>query len=101
MAYQEIKLDQVNEGKIGNLTVAGATLNVSSPTLPAPIEGTFGALTATNLDLGLYARIITQARTDADEALAPPYDTASFEGVQLKSGDMLSISIGKMTGSRV
>jgi len=101
IAYHDIKLDQVNEGKIGSLAVAGATISVASPQLPAPFEGTLGALTATNLDLGLYARMITQARTDANQELAPLYDTASFEGMQLKSGDMLSISVGKMSASGV
>jgi hypothetical protein len=101
IAYKDIKLDQVNEGKIGNLAIGGATLSVSSPAMPAPLEGTIGTFSATNVDLGLYARIVTQARTDANEPLATLYDSATIDGVKLKVGDGVDISVGKMSAGGI
>ncbi|MBV9634753.1 MAG: hypothetical protein JO163_12120 [Methylobacteriaceae bacterium] len=97
ITYNKITLSDVESGKIGDLTIDGGTVSATGPGMPGPIEGTMGAFSSKNLDLALYARIISESRTDPNEPLGVLYESATFDGLQLKSGDAFSVSVGKMT----
>jgi hypothetical protein len=96
VVYHDVKLASVESGKIGALSIGTGDLSVTGPKMPGPMEGKLGALTAKNVDLGLYARILTEARSDTDEALKTLVESMSFDGLELKVGDTFKMTVGKV-----
>ncbi|MBV9634751.1 MAG: hypothetical protein JO163_14465 [Methylobacteriaceae bacterium] len=99
ITWKNLNLTDVTRGKIRVLTLKGGSLSMTGPNSPPSIEGTFGFLRARVLDLGLYARIGTQSRQDTKAALETLLDGLTFEGMHLKAGDVLNISLGKVSMS--
>lgn len=101
--YKDIKLEHVEKGKIAEYTSGISTLSVDVQDPAAklgPIEGTFGASSAKNLNMGLYARIMTESRKDPDEAFGTLYDSFVVDGIEIK-GKGFSAKTGKVTGAKV
>lgn len=103
LVYKDIKLEHLDHGKVGSYTSGAgeATMQFTDKTVDmGSIEVKIGPSRAANVDLGLYARIMTQARKDANEPLTPVYDSFEIDGMELK-GKSFSLNAGKMTSGKV
>jgi hypothetical protein len=97
--YRNVKLSDVKAGQVGTMSIAGASIAATTPKLD-DLHGTIGALTASDVDLALVARVATVARTDPAEPRKPLYAKYAVDGFTLESQKGgFSFSVGPVTGS--
>ena len=97
LAYHDVKLVNIVNGKIGAASVATVSIAVDSPK-SGPMQGVLTNLAAKNMDLVQSARLMTETRKDGNEPVQTIYDSFSADGFVLKGVKDVDISFGKISG---
>lgn len=100
IAYKDVRLVNIVKGKIGAASVAMTEIAVKDPNGPA-ISVKIPNSEVKNFDLVQTTRVMTQARTDANEPLLPMYDSFSADGISLSGLPDASISVGRLSGGAI
>ena len=98
IAYREVKLVNVDKGKIGAFSIAGANQSAKMPDGEV-MRIKIGAMSGKNADLAGMARFFTGTRADDNEPLTTVYENFTAEGYDIaleKSG--IAVKIGTITG---
>lgn len=99
---KDTKLLHVKNGKIEAYTTGPMTLSTRAPKgggSAEPVVVSLGSSNTMNFDVGLYARVIAQSRTDDSEALAPLYDSMGADGLAVK-GEGFSFTAAKFVAGK-
>ena len=97
ITYHNVKFANVVNGKIGTASVADAAVWADVPNVGV-VSGVLTNMATINMDLVQAARVMTQARTGADEPLQTIYDSFSTESFVLKGLKDVNLSTGRITG---
>jgi hypothetical protein len=95
--YRNIVLEDIVGGKIGKGTSEGGEFRTAGSG-PGQMEGVFGPMTITDLDLALSARLYTDRAGPDDKELRPVQGSFSLERMMFKDKRGLNIGIGRIEG---
>lgn len=97
--YRGIEARDVTEGRIGTLTMAGATF--SGRDGEERIEGSVGAGTMNGLDLGFTLRFYTEAAGDGPNEFVRVHEGFSFDDIVFGDGREFEMKITLLTGAEL
>ena len=97
ITYKDVRLANVVAGKIGAASIAETNIAIAGGKA-GPIAVMMPNTTAKNIDLVLISRMLTQARTDANEPLATLYESFSADGFTMTGMPNGTMSLGKISG---
>ncbi len=98
VAYRDVKLINIDKGKIGALSVSGADQTAKMPDGEV-MHIKIGAMSGKNMDLAGIARFMTGVRTGDNEPMTTVYESFAAEGYDValeKSG--VNFRIGTISG---
>jgi len=101
IVYRDIRFADIVQGKSAQASAAGASFTANDAKA-GTIQGAYGPMSATNIDLVLATRMFAEPRRDPAETKKPLYDRFTIEALKLSAPKMrLDFSIGILTAHDV
>lgn len=97
--YEDIRIDNMREGRIASFTAAGGSFAASDG--DEDIAGRFGAVETRMIDLPLILRFYTEAAGEGDNPFQTAYESFSIRDIALSDGESAQFTIDEISGSAV
>lgn len=94
--YRDVVLTGISGGRIGSIVSPSGS--ISGPPGPTGVEGTFGASTVSDLDVGLAVSLFTDRAGPTPGPMKKLYGSFSVDAIAIKGDQNLNMKIARAAG---